>query len=97
MAGAVKSVEVSDVPELLRIAEEVQASGEPRVLRRRGEDLAVLSPLPSASRPRPPDRREADFEAFMSAAGSWSDEDVDDLVGRVYEQRRRASRPPVAL
>ena len=97
MAGAVKSVDVSDVPELLRIAEEVRASGQPQVLQRNGEDLAVLSPLRSADPAPARAQRDADFEVFLSAAGSWRDEDVDGLIGRIYEERRRASRPPLAL
>ncbi|MBI4506621.1 MAG: hypothetical protein HY691_13885 [Chloroflexi bacterium] len=44
MARAIKSVDISTIPELLRIAEEVHASGEPRLLRRDDEDLAVLMP-----------------------------------------------------
>lgn len=40
-----KNIDVSDVPELLRIAEEVKRSGEPCVLKRDSEELAVLSPV----------------------------------------------------
>lgn len=37
----------------------------------------------------------ADYEAFRSAAGSWSDVDTDTFIKNVYESRRNSSRPPV--
>lgn len=36
--------EIHNVPELVRIAEEVQASKQPRVLTRDGEELVVVQP-----------------------------------------------------
>ena len=54
MARELKRIDITNVPELLRIAEEVQASQEPRVLRRDGEDLAVVRPLKRPGRPRIP-------------------------------------------
>lgn len=37
-------LDISDKPELKALAEEVQRSGTPRVLRENGQDIAVLSP-----------------------------------------------------
>ena len=45
-----KSVDVANVPELLTLAERVQQTGEPCVLKRGGEDIAILSPVPEAPR-----------------------------------------------
>ncbi len=42
-------------------------------------------------------KTEADYEAFHSAAGSWSDVDTDAFIKNVYESRRNSSRPPVRL
>lgn len=39
----------------------------------------------------------ADFEAFRSAAGSWSDVDTEHLLKELYESRAASSRPPVEL
>jgi len=47
----IKSIDISNVPELLRLVEEVRKSEEPRVLRRDSEDLAILMPV------KPPRRR----------------------------------------
>lgn len=45
VAREFKSIDVSNAPKLLRLAEEARASQEPRVLRRDGEDLAVVRPI----------------------------------------------------
>ena len=45
MAKELKPIDVSQLPELLRIAEQVRASVEACVLKRDHEELAVLSPV----------------------------------------------------
>lgn len=44
MPKEIQPINVRNVPELLRIAEEVRASGHPRLLRRDDEDLAIVVP-----------------------------------------------------
>lgn len=97
---ATQTIDITDVPELVRIAEAVRASGEPRILRRAGEDIAVVSPAKGAHRPhrgqRP--RTEEDHQAFLDAGGGWKDlVDTDEFVADNYASRRRSSRPPVEL
>ena len=48
MARELRPIDVSDQPELRRVAEEVYATREPRVLRRDNEDLAILRPAAKA-------------------------------------------------
>jgi hypothetical protein len=75
-------------------SEEVRAGRGPRVLRRDGEDVAVVTPLPG-----PKKRRKGrtlskeDYEAFRSAAGGWKDIDTDALIENIYESRRISTRP----
>jgi hypothetical protein len=53
------AVDISAMPELVRLAEEVCATGQPRALWRGGEEVALLSPpqgkrrAVSTARPRP--------------------------------------------
>ena len=47
-----KPVEIGAMPDLVRLAEEVQSEGAGRILRRNGEDVAVLLPRKRASRRR---------------------------------------------
>lgn len=50
MAKEPKSLDVAGVPELLRIAKQVRESGQPCVLKLNGEQIAILSPVPSVRR-----------------------------------------------
>jgi hypothetical protein len=52
MAELIKSIDIGDAPELLRLVEEMHRSHEARLLRRAGEDLALVVPVP-----RPASRR----------------------------------------
>lgn len=99
MAREIKRIDISNTPELLRLAEQVRTSREPRVLRRDSEDIAVLMPVSPARRrrvARTPTK--ADEEAFLSSAGGWKDNvDVDKFLADNYESRSHSFRPPVDL
>lgn len=98
MAREPRSIDISHIPELLRIVEEMRESNEPRLLRRESEDLAILSPTKTARRPRGgPVKWKADYEAFRSAAGGWKDVDTDKLIADIYADRALGDRPPVEL
>jgi len=100
MARELTPIDISNVPDLLRLAEEVAASGEPRVLRRASEDLAVVMPVKKrvpARRRKVRAKTEADDAAFLASAGGWADEDVDTFIKENDEQRQRSIRPPVDL
>jgi hypothetical protein len=93
MAEQVKSIDVGDSPEILRLVEEVRRGGEPRVLRKGGEELATIVPLSKTSSVQFKKPTEADVEAFRNAAGSWSDIDTDALIERIYSAREEGTRP----
>jgi hypothetical protein len=88
--------DVTDNPELARLAEEVRSSMQPRYLEKHGQRLAKVTPVA----PRKPRRRsptDADREAFLSAFGSWKGiVDVDRLRADL-EESRKLSRPPAEL
>ena len=46
--------------------------------------------------PRPREFTDEDDQAFLSAAGGWSDVNIDEFLQDIYESRR-SSRPPVEL
>ena len=93
MAEQPKSIDISDVPEILRIAEEVRRAGEPRLLRRHGEDLAMVVPLSGGVTNRFKKPTAADLAAFRSAAGGWADLDTDTLIEDIYRARQEGTRP----
>ncbi len=52
MASELSPIDISTIPELAQLAEEVRTTRQPRVLRRGNEDVAVLSPLSPAPKQR---------------------------------------------
>lgn len=72
MARELRPIDISNQPEVLRIAEEVRATQEPRVLRRNREDLAIVTPIrrarSSPSRAKPLRRDDSLFNIVGIAA-----------------------------
>lgn len=96
MASLPRVIDVEDVPELERIVSEVNKACADLVIRKNGEEVALVRPLkPPASRSTPPIITEADIEATMSAAGGWADVDTDRLLRDIYADRDVGDRPPV--
>ncbi len=50
MARELQDLDISDLPEILRLAAEVQESNQPRLLKRDGLELAVITPVARARR-----------------------------------------------
>jgi hypothetical protein len=93
------AIDITNHPDLLRLAEEVNATQSPRKLMRENETVAVIMPvgttLPTKKKRA---KTKADYEAFKSAAGGWEDVDTDKLIENIYAERRRSnSRPPIKL
>jgi len=87
-------IDISNLPDLLRIAEEVQATKTPRILKRDTETVAMLMPVGTAFKPeKKPQPTKADYDASLAALGSWSDLDPDALIADVYRAREAGSRP----
>ncbi len=99
MADDMVYIDISDVPDLLRIAEEVRTTRTPRMLRRDSEDMAVLMPITSTRKHKARrTKTKADYEAFRTAAGGWKGlVDTDKLIADIYESRRNSTKPPVEL
>ncbi len=89
MAEEMIYIDISDVPDLLRIAEEVRTTRKPRMLRRDNENVAVLMPVTSTQRRKASRAKtKADYEAFRAAAGGWKGlVDTDKLIADIYESR----------
>lgn len=98
MAEHANSIEISDLPELRGLVEEVERTREPRALTRAGEIVAVIAPAGRSATRRRRERTREDYEAFRAAAGGWKGlVDADKLIEDTYESRRKSSRPPVEL
>lgn len=87
-------IDISNIPELVRIAEEVNNTKKSRVLTVSQRTLAVLMPVGSAiTSEKKPKPTKADYDASLSAIGSWCDLDPDALIAQVYRAREEGSRP----
>lgn len=98
MRREMKTTDISNVPELIRLAEEVRRTAVPRLLRRENEDLAILVPAkPAVPRKRKKLMSKADYDAFCSAFGGWRGIGVDDALKSDLTSERGSDRPPVRL
>jgi hypothetical protein len=91
-------IDISDMPDLRRIAEEVQATGQPRLLRRDGQDVALVTPLVPRNQHSASGRRrgrltrdDALFDLIGAAAGP--DDGVTDVSENKYHYLAEAYLP----
>ena len=99
MSRHLTPIDISNLPDLLRIAEEVRTTKKPRALKRDNETVAMLIPVATAiKRNGKRAKTKADYEAFRAAFGSWNDVDIEQFKADIYADRRRTTtRPPVKL
>lgn len=92
-------IDISNNPELMRLAEEVARTKKPRELMRDRETVAILMPaITKQVRRKTRVKTKADYEAFRSAAGGWKGlVDTEKLKKDIYESRKIVSRPPLEL
>ncbi len=96
MRRAAKTIDISDLPDLRRVAEEVRAAKEPYLLRAGDQDVALLIPL-REEEPRPGGRTQADRTAFLSAFGGWKGIVDGETLKRESTASRGSDRPLVVL
>jgi hypothetical protein len=98
MAHEHETIDISDMPDVLRLAEAVRESNSPRILRRDNTEIAILVPLPNGKPKRARRAKtQADYEAFLAAAGSWRDVDIEAFKSYIRARRDASNRPPVDL
>ena len=96
MAEELASIDITGTPDLLRLAREVRATRQPRVLRTGGEDVAVIMPLPTPAKRRSrraqtaPEQGTSRF-TVETAAGSVGPptrtEDIEGMIQDAKEER----------
>ncbi len=80
MSRTLTPIDISHLPDLLRIAEEVKDTKTPHVLKRDNKTVAMLMPVGTTVKPeKKPKPTKADYETFFSAFGSWKDVDTEKL------------------
>ena len=87
MSNTLTPIDISTMPDLARIAEEVATTKKPRELKRDNQTVAVLMPIAPAKKAK------TVYEASLAAIGSWSDLDADELIATIHRWRQEGSRP----
>lgn len=88
------AIDISTIPELARIVEEVTATKKPRELKRDNTIVAVLTPVETA---RTQEQQNA-IEETLALAGAWSDLDFDDMLEQLDTIRHQSKpTPPIDL
>jgi hypothetical protein len=92
------SIDITNMPDLVKIAEEVEVTKTPRELKRENKTVAVIKPVTGGTKAkRPKGKTKADYEAFKAAAGSWKDVDIEKFKADMSASRKISTRPPVKL
>jgi hypothetical protein len=85
-------VDISRMPDLRHLAEEVQTSQKPRFLKVKGETLAIIMPVGiKAHALKKQKKTTKDYKVFRAAAGSWKDVDPNLLLNNIYKDRQRTN------
>lgn len=82
-------LDISAMPELRRVAEEVARTGRVRVLTENGKVVARVVLEESGPSADPDERR----RTLLAAAGTWDEVDDEALIARIYADRNRPGRP----
>jgi hypothetical protein len=99
MASERDTIDISNNPDLLRIVEAMRQRNTSAVLTNGAEDVAVVTPIGEATKPRGKRvKTQADHDAFVRAAGSWKGIiDAEAFKAYIRERRKTANRPSVKL
>src|SRR5438034_1563586 len=72
-------IDITNMPDLVRIAEEVEATKTPRELVRDNKPVALLTPIYGSK---------AKWEKIKATFGSWNDLDADELIATLSRWRK---------
>ncbi|MGD9891822.1 MAG: hypothetical protein AB7U18_11100 [Dehalococcoidia bacterium] len=95
MAQEAERIDISNMPDLVRLAEEVARSRKPRLLTRGEEEVALLSPAGSRTRRKAKSVTDADIKAALAA--SWVGLVDPEKLKRELDEARGDDRPPLKL
>ncbi len=76
------------MPDLMRIAEEVEATKKPRILRRHKKTIAILIPVEETAAPT----RQQAIKETLALAGAWSDLNFEEMLDTL-DHIRHDSKP----
>jgi hypothetical protein len=93
MAKEPKRIDISRIPELLSMAQEVRSTNEPRILQQESEDLAILSPVVPKKRSKTNAQPVTHDDALFRLIGMGKSGIPGGVSGKKHEYLARAYRP----
>jgi hypothetical protein len=93
MAKEPKRIDISRMPELLHLAQEVRSTNEPRILQQESEDLAILSPVWPKKRAKATAQPVTSDDALFRLIGIGKSGIPGGVSGKKHEYLARAYRP----
>ena len=84
MRSTLTPIDVSNMPDLLDLVEEVEATKKPRALLRDNKPVALLTSI---------FENKEKWEKIKATFGSWSDLAPDKLIADIHRWRVEGSRP----
>ncbi len=88
-------IDITNMPDLVRIAEEVEATRKPRVLKRDNTPIAILTPV---TKNRSSQATSKAIKETLALAGAWSDLDFDEMLDSLDHIRHDSKpTPPFSL
>jgi hypothetical protein len=82
-------IDITNMPDLVRIAEEVEATKKPRVLKRDNTPIAMLTPV---TKKQPSQATSKAIKDTLALAGAWSDLDFEEMLD-TFDHIRHDSKP----
>ncbi len=82
-------IDITNIPELVRIAEEVEATKKPRVLKRDNTPIAMLTPV---KKHQSAQAKQKAIKATLALAGAWGDRDWHEVEAEL-DRIRHSSKP----
>ncbi len=86
-------IDITNMPDLVRLAEEVEATNKPRVLKRDNTPLAILTPV---NKKQTDLAKSKAMKEALALAGAWKDLPSDKMEEEL-DRIRHASKPTPPL
>jgi hypothetical protein len=93
MAKELRHIDISRIPELLKIVHEVRQTNEPTILQEECEDVALLSPVPAKKRAKTKAKPVNGDDALFRLIGIGKSGIPGGVSGKKHEYLARAYRP----
>ena len=93
MAKEPKRIDISSIPELLSLAQEVRRTNESSILKQASEDLAILSPVLPKKRSKTKAQPVTSDDALFRLIGIGKSGIPGGVSGKKHEYLARAYRP----